>query len=247
MALRTRSQKQQLPEQLEIPAALMKGQTRVARSTRVNSNSEDSSPQGRDGNTQVRADQLMNIVEHADTDWDCEHPRLKSNLLRKPRRGESFFVSQTDVHKTMEKLMQEATNKLTDRVISIAKQTVVHALKICSVNHNKDFIKSALWCVLNGLLVSVLENSSGIKKSFQDAITQVATAPKSLAVIAAAVARDTAATTPTAWYAARIVKQEVKDSVKNLVLTAISPAPFSSNLSSDKAKKSRTDRRFKKK
>lgn len=56
-------------------------------------------------------------------------------------------------------------------------------------------------------------------ESFEDAVTQTETAPKLLAIIPSAVARDTTVMAPIAWYGAMIVKQEVEESGKDLVLT----------------------------
>lgn len=83
-------------------------------------------------------------------------------------------------------------------MIGIAKQTVVDALESRNVVQNKAFIKGALKSVLNELLVFILDDSSGIRESFEDAIVQVATAPKLLAIIASAVTKDTVAITPIA-------------------------------------------------
>lgn len=59
--------------------------------------------------------------------------------------------------------MQEATDKSDDWVVDIAKKTVADALKTCGVDRNKSLIKSALICALNELLVSVLDDTSGIR------------------------------------------------------------------------------------
>lgn len=71
-------------------------------------------------------------------------------------------------------------------------------------------------------------------------------APKSLAIIVSAVARATAVMAPIARYAAEIIMQEVKEYMKNLVLTPPSPPALVSDSSSDVAQKSCKDRRFKK-
>lgn len=101
-------------------------------------------------------------------------------------------------------MMQEAINKMDDWMTDIAEQTAADALETRDVNHNKTFIKAALRSVVNGLLVSILDNSAGTKKSFGDAIIQVATTQKSLAIIALAGAKDIVCIASIARYAARL-------------------------------------------
>lgn len=88
-------------------------------------------------------------------------------------------------------------------------------LKSSDMNYSKVFIKSTLRSSLNGFLIRILNDSSGITGSFEDATIQVATTFKSLPLILPVVASDTADTAPIAGYAAQIVKQEVKESVKD--------------------------------
>lgn len=107
--------------------------------------------------------------------------------------------------------MQSAIDKLHDRVINIAEQTAVDALENCDVDHDRVFIKDTLRSALNGLLVSTIAESSGVETSFEDATVQVVAAPKSIALIASAVAKDIKAMTPIARYAAKNVKWEVKN------------------------------------
>lgn len=135
----------------------------------------------------------------------------------------------------MKILMQGAIDKL-----EAAWQT-------CDVGHNKDFIKSALKSALNVLLVFVLDDSSGIKESFEDAKLLVATALKLEAIVASAFARDTAPLKPTTRYASKNVKPDAEGSAKDLVSTICSSPPSGSDLSSDEVSKSRKDKRFMKK
>lgn len=165
----------------------------------------------------------------------------------KLRRTENLLVFQAHVHKTVEKFMQEAIDKLTKWVIDIVKQTAVEALETWYMDQNKAYIKVAIKSALNGLVESILGGFSGIRYSVGDAITQVTTVPKSLAIIALSVANDTAAMAPTAWYAAKFVIQGVEESVTDLILTSSSPPPSGLDSSSDKASKSGKEWRSKKK
>lgn len=67
---------------------------------------------------------------------------------------------------------------------NIAEQIVADALGTCGVDHNKAFFKAASRSALNRQLVSILDDTSGISESFEDAIIQVTTALKLLAIIA---------------------------------------------------------------
>lgn len=64
------------------------------------------------------------------------------------------LASRAYVRKVVERLMQEAIEKLNDHVIDISEQTVVDALKTCGVDRNKAFIKGALRKASNELLAS---------------------------------------------------------------------------------------------
>lgn len=75
----------------------------------------------------------------------------------------------------------------------------------------------------------------------------MAAAPKLFAKIASAIAGDTAAIAPIAWYTAKIVRQEMEKSVKDLLFTQPSPPLSGLDSSSDEAHKNRKDRRSKKK
>lgn len=126
----------------------------------------------------------------------------------------------------MEKLIQEAVEKLGDPLINITEQTVVDELETRDVDHNYAVMKGAVRSALNGFLVYIMGDSSDNRKSFEDAIVQVATALKSSAIIVSAVARDVATMASTAWYASKIVKQVAEESVRDLHLTSPSPPPF---------------------
>lgn len=110
-------------------------------------------------------------------------------------------------------------DKLDDRVTNIAVEAVVVELDTCDVRQNKAFIKGALRSALHVFLVVILNNLSGNGKIFENAVIQEAAGAKLLAITASAVARDTAAVTPISWYTAKIVKKEVEESMKDLVLS----------------------------
>lgn len=76
-----------------------------------------------------------------------------------------------------------------DSVIDVAKQTVICALKTCRVDHNNAFEKRNLRSDLNFVLISFMEDFSGITGSFEEAIVQVASASKTLTTIASVIAK----------------------------------------------------------
>lgn len=120
-------------------------------------------------------------------------------------------------------LRQEAIDKLYYRVIKIAEQMVVDALKTCDLDHSKVNIKGALRSDLNGLLVSILDDLSGIREFFDDVIIQAATTSKLLPIIVSTILRETATMALITPYAAKIGKQEVEKSVRDLVLNQPPP------------------------
>lgn len=119
--------------------------------------------------------------------------------------------------------MQEAIDKLDDRVIGVATQTVVDVLNTCNLDQNQAFIKVALRIALNRMLVLILDDSSGTIEFFEHAIIGLATAPKLIAIIDSAAAKYTAGMAHTARCAAKIMKQEVKKLVKGLIFTPFTP------------------------
>lgn len=139
--------------------------------------------------------------------------------------------------------MQEAIDKLDDQVVEIAEQTVLKAPETCDADHNNVLIKGALRSVLTGLSVSILDDSLGIRESFEDSIIQVSTAPKSPSVVVKAIVNDVAVMAPIPRFAAQIVKQTKKVSVINLVHTPPSTLPSGSDSSPDEARKCRKDRK----
>lgn len=87
-----------------------------------------------------------------------------------PRRSENYLFSRAGVHKIVEILLREATDKLDVLVINVAEQTVFDALETCDVDENKTFTKSALKSALIRLQLFSLDDLSGNGKSFGDAI-----------------------------------------------------------------------------
>lgn len=98
-------------------------------------------------------------MKQADAEWDLELPKSSSILSKKLRRVENQLVFPADVHDSVDNSRQGAIDKLDDRVIKIAKRTVVDALKTFEVIPNKAFIKGTLKSALNGLLVSIPDDS----------------------------------------------------------------------------------------
>lgn len=109
--------------------------------------------------------------------------------------------------------MQEAIVKMDDGVINVAEQTVVGAQDASDEDHSKASVVVALKSALHGLLVFILDDSSGIRDIFGDARNQVKMAPKSLALISFAAVRETLAIGPTARYDTKLVKQKAEKSV----------------------------------
>lgn len=165
----------------------------------------------------------MDFMKEADSDRDQERSDSKPKSMPKPLCVENCLDFQVAVHNSVKKLSQEAVDKLADSVMNIAKQTVINASETCDLGRNKAFVKGKLKSVLNDLLVSILDDSSDIRESFKDAVVQVEATPKSLAKIASAAAKDTAAMARIAQCSAKNVRQKVKISVKDLILTPLSP------------------------
>lgn len=132
----TRSDHLRLAEQVESPEAVMKGRTQGLKSLGAGPNDEDSGPKGCDKSTQTKEDQLTDVMEEIDIEWNWEHPKSVLNPSGKLRRAENFLISRAHVHKFVEELMQEVINKLDDRVINIAEQTEFNVLDSCDVDHN---------------------------------------------------------------------------------------------------------------
>lgn len=94
-------------------------------------------------------------MKEANAESVREHPKSRLISSGKLHRMETHLKSWADVNNIVEMLTEEATDKVGDRVINIAKKTLDDALKTCDVDHNKSFIKAVLGSDLNGLLVSI--------------------------------------------------------------------------------------------
>lgn len=77
-------------------------------------------------------------------------------------------------------------------MISILNQAVMDALEAYEFGHIKFYNKCALRTALNGISVSILDDSQSIMKFFEDAVTQEARASISLALFVLAIAREIA-------------------------------------------------------
>lgn len=177
IASRTHSQELQLAEQVIISETLMRGQARGSGSTEFNSNIEGSRPQERDENTQTWNNHRMDVRKHAGVEWDREHSTSEPNSSGMPLHTENHMVSLTEVHNVVENLMRVAIYKLDDWVSYTVEQIVVEFLNTYDVDRNKRFIQAALRWALNRLLVSILDDSSDIRKSFKVATIYTETAP----------------------------------------------------------------------
>lgn len=133
-----------------------------------------------------------------------------------------------------------------DRVIDVTEKTVTNALKTCDANHNKAFLKGALYSALKTLLLSIMENSSEIKESFEKPIVQAATATKMLATITAAITKNAAMMARIAKFVAGTVK-EVERLGNDLILTPPSPPPPGFDSSLNESQNDRKDKPEKKK
>lgn len=153
--------------------------------------------------------------------------QVRVNLVREAMSYIKTFDVSTWYPQNLEKLIPGAVDKFDNQVTDIADQVVVDASQSCDVDGNKALIDNALRNALNDLLVSILDYFLGIRESFEDGILPVPSGPKSLAQIASEVARVTVTMAPDPCYAAKIVKQEVEESVEDLVLT-LPPLPPSS-------------------
>lgn len=87
----------------------------------------------------------------------------------------------------------------------------------------------------------------GIRVSFEHARIEVSTVLRSVAIAASPIARDKVAMALVARYAAKILQQEVEESVNGLVLCPPSPLPSGSDSYSNEARKSCENRKSQKK
>lgn len=118
--------------------------------------------------------------------------------MGKPDRAENYLVPLADSHETVEKMMQESTDKLDDWAIDVVDQTIIDSSKPIDVDHNEAITKGTLRSALRRFLALVLSKLSGVEKFFEDGKIQVATALTSLTRVASVGASDTVAMAPTA-------------------------------------------------
>lgn len=67
---------------------------------------------------------------------------------------------------------------------------MIDALETCDVDQNKTFIEGALCSILNSLLLLILENEFGIKKSFESDIVKFGTNIKEVSKISQTIVTD---------------------------------------------------------
>lgn len=109
----------------------------------MHSDKIDSRLHRRDDSAQAKETQLTEVMETAGAKCNGEHPQSRPNASEKDDCAENHSVSWADVHKIVKKVMQESNDKLNDRMIKFAKQTLHDASEICSVDHRKVFIEGA--------------------------------------------------------------------------------------------------------
>lgn len=68
-------------------------------------------------------------MEQADAEYHRGHPNSRLNSSRKAHQTEKRANLRTDGHSIVQKLAQEANNRLDDIVIDIAEHSVVEALE----------------------------------------------------------------------------------------------------------------------
>lgn len=163
---------------------------------------------------------MNETLKQLSVEWDHKLEKLtKSNLLELLRRK---YSSRLDVHKIVAQLIEKAKYKLDDRVVDFAEQIVIDALEKINADHNKAFINGTVSSVLNALLISIMDDYSGIRESFGEATTQVATASRSVTTNAAERVKSLSVMAAILKFAADTVRKEIDEMVKNLFLSHFS-------------------------
>lgn len=147
----------------------MRRGTKGSRSVGAGFDNENSRPQGRAENCWYVADQVIVVTKQAGTRQAQEHPnsrRNSSGVAHCAVDNAVFLDGRAYDHMIAEILMQKANNKLNDRVVNIYKQTVVEALETRDADHKNVIFEGALRRALDGLLMFILDVSSGIKEIF---------------------------------------------------------------------------------
>lgn len=127
------------------------------------------------------------MLERVSAASDQRHKRSKSlSSLGTHSLYQDERLSWSDVHNIVEKGIEKPIDILDDWMISVAEQTVIDAVETCCADFVKEFIKAAFESALNGLSVSLMDNSFEIWESIEDAVIQVAATLKTLTIIAAA-------------------------------------------------------------
>lgn len=142
--------------------------------------------------------------------------------------------------------MQETFGRLDGQAVDAVEQTAIDSLERCNVDQNETTIKSARKGALSGLFIFTMENSSGTRKSSEDAVIQAAASPRSPATIAAAMVKNAAVMAPIAKFATETVRKEIDETVmkeidesaKDLVLRSLSLPLSGLNSSSDESQES---------
>lgn len=128
-----------------------------------------------------------------------------SGSLAKPPRARDEFMLRSDIQNIVNKMLCDDLDKMDDHIIDVSEQTVINALEMCDVDYNKAFVKGAILSALNILLLSIMENFPGTIETFEGAIMQVATASRTLAAMASAIAKNATLIAPIAQFASKTV------------------------------------------
>lgn len=91
-------------------------------------------------------------------------------------------MSQLDVQEIVEKMIDEARHKFEKRVVKIVERTLLDVSETYGLDHHDGFVKDALPCGINTLLLSILGITIDYKNAVEKAMAQVA---KKLKVTAA--------------------------------------------------------------
>lgn len=133
--------------------------------------------------------------------------------------------------------MRETIDTMDSQVLVVAILAVIDAIDLCDVGRYKAFLMGTLRSALNLLLISIIDDSSGTREAFENAVIQIARPPETPTTTVAAMVKNIAVVAPIAKLTAEIVRKETDTSVKELGSTCPSHSPSDSSLSSKKKEK----------
>lgn len=129
---------------------------------------DDVRPQGRDGDKRFVLEQTSALLGKVEKQYDQRFSR--SNPKGRSSSRGSFGNNEVPlghVYKIREVLSHNAMEKFDDLVMSLTERKVIDTLKTCDVDHNKALTEGELRSALNSLPLSILEDESGIRESFE--------------------------------------------------------------------------------